>query len=103
MKTTVHLDANVQIWFQLIFALSQNIVLFVNLLQFQFARAIKYYLHWKSYPVALGKANEVTNLFRRVQKATLFPDWVCETQIHFQNIEKETQGVFFGQLTSLSR
>lgn len=39
MKTTVHLDANVQIWYQL-FVLSQDTVLFVILLQFQFARAI---------------------------------------------------------------
>lgn len=87
MKTTIHLDANGQIWYQLIFVLTQDRILFAILLHFQFARAMKYYLHWKSYPIALGKVNEVTNSFKRVQKATLYPDCVCETQIHFQNTE----------------
>lgn len=29
---------------------------------------MKYYLHWRSYPIALGKVNEVMNSFRRVKK-----------------------------------
>lgn len=35
---------------------------------------MKYYLHWKSYPTELGKVNEATNSFRRVEKATLHAD-----------------------------